>query len=245
MRSCWSEPQSAPGLVFADCIQLLHLLWVGLWGNINSLGLPWWLSSKKKKKKICLQCKRHRSRGFDSWVRKIPWSWAWQSTPIFLPGKSHGQRSLAGYGSRSCKASDTTEAAERTCTHLVHWTCVVLLVMARSLPHEVEQFCSPISNAQRLSPLKVFRLVLTENLVRSIFKTHTQSMEINSLGRKRRPWVRKGHRVCSGALSRKEFSGSVLSFLWLAVSRRLFCLLVKIRHFLQNTLSCWQARVSF
>ena len=33
----------------------------------------------------------------DPWVGKIPWRRAWQSTPIFLPGESHGQRSLAGY----------------------------------------------------------------------------------------------------------------------------------------------------
>ena len=33
----------------------------------------------------------------DPWVGKIPWSRAWQPTPIFLPGESHGQRSLAGH----------------------------------------------------------------------------------------------------------------------------------------------------
>ena len=38
-----------------------------------------------------------KKRGFNPWVRKIPWRRAWQSTPVFLPGKSHGQRSLAGY----------------------------------------------------------------------------------------------------------------------------------------------------
>ena len=35
--------------------------------------------------------------GFDPWVGKIPWRRAWQPTPVFLPGASHGQRSLAGY----------------------------------------------------------------------------------------------------------------------------------------------------
>ena len=35
--------------------------------------------------------------GFDSWVRKIPWRRKWQPTPVFLPGESHGQRSLVGY----------------------------------------------------------------------------------------------------------------------------------------------------
>jgi len=36
-------------------------------------------------------------RLFDSWVGKIPWRRKWQPTPVFLPGESHGQRSLAGY----------------------------------------------------------------------------------------------------------------------------------------------------
>ena len=35
--------------------------------------------------------------GFHPWVGKIPWRRAWQPTPVFFPGKSHGQRSLAGY----------------------------------------------------------------------------------------------------------------------------------------------------
>ena len=39
--------------------------------------------------------KRHR---FDPWVRKIPWRTALQPTPVFLPGESHGQKSLVGYG---------------------------------------------------------------------------------------------------------------------------------------------------
>ena len=40
------------------------------------------------------RCKRH---GFDPRVRKIPWKRAWQPSPVFLPGESHGQRSLEGY----------------------------------------------------------------------------------------------------------------------------------------------------
>ena len=35
--------------------------------------------------------------GFESWVRKIPGRRKWQTTPVFLPGNSHGQRSLADY----------------------------------------------------------------------------------------------------------------------------------------------------
>ena len=36
--------------------------------------------------------------GFNCWVRKIPWRREWQPTPVLLPGKFHGQRSLEGYG---------------------------------------------------------------------------------------------------------------------------------------------------
>ena len=43
------------------------------------------------------------------WFRKIPWRRAWQPTPVFLPGESHRQRSLAGYSAWGCKESDTTE----------------------------------------------------------------------------------------------------------------------------------------
>jgi len=43
------------------------------------------------------QCRRHNRCAFHPWVRKIPWRRAWQSTPVLLPGESHGQRSLVGY----------------------------------------------------------------------------------------------------------------------------------------------------
>ena len=65
-------------------------------------GVPWWLSSKES---TC-QCRRP---GFNPWVGKIPWRSKWQPIPVFLPGKSHGQRSLAGYSLWSLKELDTTE----------------------------------------------------------------------------------------------------------------------------------------
>ena len=37
---------------------------------------------------------------FDPWVGKIPWRRAWQPIPVFLPGESHGQRSVVGYSSQ-------------------------------------------------------------------------------------------------------------------------------------------------
>ena len=51
---------------------------------------------------------------FDPWVGKISWRRAWQPTPVFLPGESHGQRILADYSPWGGKESDTTEATELT-----------------------------------------------------------------------------------------------------------------------------------
>ena len=56
------------------------------------LGLPRWHSGKES---TC-QCRRRKKYMFDPWVGTIPWSRKWQPTPVLLPGKSHGQRSLAG-----------------------------------------------------------------------------------------------------------------------------------------------------
>ena len=61
------------------------------------------------------ETKRH---GIDPWAMKIPWRKAWQPTPVFLPGESHGQRSLEGYGPWGHKELETTE---RLSTHT--WKC--------------------------------------------------------------------------------------------------------------------------
>ena len=53
-------------------------------------GLLWWFHGKDS------TCQWRRC-GFDPWVAKTPWSRKWQPTPVLLPGKSLGQRSLKGY----------------------------------------------------------------------------------------------------------------------------------------------------
>ena len=55
---------------------------------------------------VCLQCGRP---GFVPWARKIPWRRKRQPTPVLLPGKFHGQRSLVGYSPWGGKESDMTE----------------------------------------------------------------------------------------------------------------------------------------
>ena len=77
----------------------------------HGMGLPRGLSGSR----VHLQCRRDRRCGFDPWVGKIPWRRAWQPTPVFLSGESHGQRSLVGYSPWSHKP-DTTKAMEHTHT---------------------------------------------------------------------------------------------------------------------------------
>ena len=90
-RNVWEENNSKQIL---SHFPLLHL------PNIKG-GLLWWLSGKEP----ASQCRR---RGFDPWVRKIPWRRKWQPTPVFLPGKSHGQRSLASCSPGGHEELDTT-----------------------------------------------------------------------------------------------------------------------------------------
>ena len=81
------------------------------WKNISPQvmtreeGFSRWFSGKE----LACQCRRLRRHGFDPWPGKIPWRKKWQPTPVFLPGKHHGQRSLAGYRPWDHKQSDMTE----------------------------------------------------------------------------------------------------------------------------------------
>ena len=62
------------------------------------------------KKELACQCRRHSTGRFDPWVWMMPWRQAWQPSPVFLPGKFHGQRSLVCYSQWGGKQSDMTEA---------------------------------------------------------------------------------------------------------------------------------------
>ena len=69
--------------------------------SMTEKGLPCWLTGKES------ACQGRRLR-FNPWARKIPWIRKWKPTPVVLPGKSHGQRSLAGHSPSGAKESDTT-----------------------------------------------------------------------------------------------------------------------------------------
>ena len=71
----------------------------------NIRGFPGGISSNEP----ACQCRRCKRLGFNPWVEKIPCWRKWQSTPQFLPGESHGQRSLVVYRLWGCKESEMTE----------------------------------------------------------------------------------------------------------------------------------------
>ena len=58
-------------------------------------------------------CRRHKRLGLDPWVGNIPWRREEQLISVFLPGESHGQRSLAGCSPWGRKESGTTEQLGR------------------------------------------------------------------------------------------------------------------------------------
>ena len=130
-----------------------------------------------------MQCRRS---GFDPWVRKIPWRSKWQSSPVFLPGGFHGQRSLAGFSPWGHKESEMTNTHKlRLHFHSLwkepspcllspkatfvwnHWdclTCVLLPLDTELLAGNAAHFLHPL---QHISP----GLFLTTQDTRGEFRT--------------------------------------------------------------------------
>ena len=90
--------------------------WFGVWKIGSLYTKDWGFPGGTSGKEPACQCRRRKIHGFDPWFRKIPWKRAWQPTPVFLPGESHGQRSLAGYSPWSNRKSDPTEQPTHTLT---------------------------------------------------------------------------------------------------------------------------------
>ena len=84
-------------------------------GNSSYIGLPRWHS-----KESACQCRKSKRHGFNPWVRKIPWRRKWQPTPVFLPGESHGQRSLADYSPWDHKESDTAKHTQTSTNFITY-----------------------------------------------------------------------------------------------------------------------------
>ena len=85
----------------------------------ESLGFSRWLSGKVS---LC----QHGRLGFDPWAGKIPWERERQPVLAFLPGKSHGQRSLVGFSPQGCKrvGHDLATKQHDSCGRF-HWLSLV------------------------------------------------------------------------------------------------------------------------
>ena len=79
-----------------------------------------------------------RDAGSVSGSGRSPWRRKWQPTPIFLPGKSQGQRSLAGYSPRGRKQLDKSE-----CTHTHTRTQRINFSILQASRYYQKKYCSP------------------------------------------------------------------------------------------------------
>ena len=98
---------------------------------------------------LVAQTVKRLSTMWETWVRALgwedPWRRKWQSTPVLLPGKSHGQRSLVGYSLWDRKESDTTEWLHFHCGYqdvvffflklLIYIFAALVLVVAHGIFH--------------------------------------------------------------------------------------------------------------
>ena len=114
------------------------------------MGFPGGASGKES---TC-QCRRCKRCEFDPWVGKIPWRRARQSTPVFLPRESHGQRSLAGYSPWGNIESDATEHNDIKSQVMKFWKSGALMFKGRGI------WMSQLKHRERTCPSSAFLFYL-------------------------------------------------------------------------------------
>ena len=95
--------------------------------DICLLGFPGGISGKEP----ACQCRRHRRRGFNLWVRKIPWRKKWQPAPVFLPGESHGLRDRGAWQATANRITKSQTQLKWLSTSTVH-ICISLMWVQRT-----------------------------------------------------------------------------------------------------------------
>ena len=148
MIASWKESYDKPGQCAekqdTTLLKKVHIVKAMVFPVVTYSCENWTIKKAEKQKKIeCLsvftsieiqggasgkesapQCRIYKRCRFNPWVRKISWSRKWQSILVFLPGKSHGQRSRACYSPSGSKKSDTTVCMwthTHTHTHTEKW----------------------------------------------------------------------------------------------------------------------------
>ena len=149
-------------------------------------GLPRW---QRGKKPTC-QCR------FDPWVGKIPWRRKWQLTPVFLLGKSHRQRRLAGYSPWGCKESNTAERL----THTRHYAQCFEFISDLKAPNHcgVAQWYRIHLQMQEMQEMWVRSLGWEDPLEEEIHSTHS------SIFASEIPWTEEIGRLQSMALQKSQ-----------------------------------------
>ena len=130
-----------------NMVEYTYIFWVAS---------QWW---SWKDRPVNAGDKGERRHGFDPWVRKIPWSRKWQPTPVFLPEKYHGQRSLVDYSPWGYKELDTTEHA----THVLlnpYKMLVMYVFIYSSYGHSFCHFIFTILAAELSSRIKMVKNLL-------------------------------------------------------------------------------------
>ena len=107
-RQCQSFPRGKIVLGWGPLLGLYGGAFLDIF--FSMFKLSWCLSGKE----YACQYRRHKRCEFNPWVGKMPWRRAWQPSPIFLPGESHGERSLVGYSPWGHKESDKAEVTQHT-----------------------------------------------------------------------------------------------------------------------------------
>ena len=80
------------------------------------------------------------------WVERLLWRREWLPTPVFLPGESHGQKSLAGYSPWNRKEQDTTEMTQHSwishsCHKLIYYYVYLQVNLGEGNGYPLQYFC--------------------------------------------------------------------------------------------------------
>ena len=108
-------------------------------GQRNLVGYSPW-GRKESDTSTHTQSRRRKKCWFNPWDRKIPWSRKWQPTPVFLPVKFHGQKSLEGRGAWQ----GTVHGTAKNWTQLSNWA-------HRDIRGFWEEKCHDVTEALKLS----------------------------------------------------------------------------------------------
>ena len=159
----------------------------------------WWVfPGGSVGKEHAWQSRRLKKCGFDPWVGKIPWNRSWQPTPVSLPGKVHGQWSLAGYGPWTFKGSDRTE---HSCTQ--YPVCCLAMFLQDKKFVTTQCFFEEV-----LVLLFCFSYIASDNRsiknFKTVFRTQERLTPICDQGHARQyAWFNFGLKFCSSVMHRR------------------------------------------